>query len=89
MSNEDNTMISKYTLESILLHFSNTINRLIIMLIIVVVLWFLTIAGFVTYLCLPAEEETYTTTVENEDGNANYIGNDMNGDINNGENNSN
>lgn len=40
-----------------------------------------TIIGFMWYISLPAED----VAIENTDGNANYIGNDMNGDINNGE----
>lgn len=40
-----------------------------------------TIIGFMWYISLPTED----ISVENSDGNANYIGNDMNGDINNGE----
>ena len=43
-----------------------------------------TIGGFLWYISLPVDE---TVTVENEDGNANYIGHDLTGDINNGENN--
>ena len=46
-----------------------------------IVLELLTIAGFMWYISLPTED----TYIENEDGNANYIGNDLNGDINNGE----
>ena len=41
-----------------------------------------TIAGFMWYISLPVED----VTIENEDGNANYIGNNMSGVINNGEN---
>ena len=41
-----------------------------------------TIIGFMWYITLPVAEEQIT--VDNESGNANYIGNDMNGDINNG-----
>ncbi len=44
-----------------------------------------TIGGFLWYLSLPVEE---CVTVENEDGNANYVGEDLNGVIDNGENNS-
>ena len=54
--------------------------------IIVLVLWFATIAGFIVYACLPVEEQEIT--VENDAGNANYIGNDMNGDFNYGKDNS-
>ena len=41
-------------------------------------------AGFVWYLSLPIDE----VVIENEDGNANYVGNDLTGAINNGKNNS-
>lgn len=44
-----------------------------------------TICGFLWYISLPVDE---AVTVENEDGNANYIGNDMNGDLYNGKDNS-
>lgn len=59
-----------------------TIKRLFVALIVVICLWFATIGGFIVYLSLPDEE----VTVENESGNANYVGEDMNGVINNGEN---
>ena len=52
--------------------------------VIVLVLWFATIAGFLWYAGLPSEE----IAIENESGNANYIGNDMNGDFNYGQDNS-
>lgn len=39
-----------------------------------------TVGGFLWYLSLPTEE---TVTVENEDGNANYIGGDVSGNVNN------
>lgn len=42
-----------------------------------------TIIGFMWYISLPTDSETIS--VENADGNANYVGNDLNGDINNGE----
>ena len=41
-----------------------------------------TIGGFLWYISMPVEE---WVSVENEDGNANYIGNDLNGVLNNGE----
>lgn len=41
-----------------------------------------TVAGFMWYISLPVDE----LTIENDSGNANYIGNDLNGDLNNGEN---
>lgn len=41
-------------------------------------------AGFVWYLSLPIDE----VVIESEDDNANYVGNDLTGVINNGKNNS-
>ena len=41
-----------------------------------------TIGGFLWYISLPIDD----VTVENEEGNANYIGDDLNGVINNGKN---
>ena len=41
-------------------------------------------AGFVWYLSLPIDE----VVIESDDGNANYVGNDLTGVINNGKNNS-
>lgn len=40
-----------------------------------------TIAGFLWYLSLPTEEGV---VVENDDGNANYVGGNIGGDLNNG-----
>lgn len=37
-----------------------------------------TVAGFIWYLSLPVDE---SVTVENEDGNANYIGGNLEGDV--------
>jgi hypothetical protein len=37
-----------------------------------------TVSGFLWYLSLPVDE---TVTVENEDGNANYVGGNVSGDI--------
>ena len=42
-----------------------------------------TIAGFLWYISLPVDE---VVSVENDDGNANYIGGDLDGGIYNGEN---
>jgi hypothetical protein len=44
------------------------------------------VAGMIWYNSLPVSDEIIT--VENDEGNANYVGNDMNGEIYNGENNS-
>lgn len=57
-------------------------SKIIVLLIIA---WLVTIAGFVWYLQLPEEE----VVLVNEDGNASYVGNDMNGDFNYGEDTSN
>lgn len=46
-----------------------------------------TIGGFLWYISLPVEDDT--VTIENDDGNANYVGRDINGgSIYNGEDNS-
>ena len=84
MEEKNNESVSYFILEGIMTHFSVTIKRLIITLIVVLVLWAATIAGFLWYLSLPVEEYE-TVSVENAEGNANYIGNDMNGDFNYGE----
>lgn len=81
---QENKQISYFELEGIMTHFSVIIKRLITVLIVVLALWAATIAGFLWYLSLPIEEYE-TVAVENTDGNANYIGNDMNGDFNYGE----
>ena len=63
-----------------------TSKRWFIAFLVVLGLWFVTIGGFIWYISLPVEETTSTATeVYNEDGNANYIGNDLNGEIVNGE----
>ena len=84
MREEDSNTVSYFALEGIMTHFSNIMKKLIITLIIVLLLWVSTIAGFLWYISLPVEEVS-TVNVENQDGNANYIGNDMNGDFNYGE----
>ena len=60
-------------------------RRWFIAFITVLLLWFATIGGFLVYMCLPVEEnENIVTELYSDDGNANYVGNDMNGVINNG-----
>ena len=82
----DNQKI-EVTLASELLHeLKATSKRWFIAFCIMVVLEFATIAGFMWYMSLPVEESV--VSVENDSGNANYVGADMNGEINNGENNS-
>lgn len=64
-----------------------TSKRWFIAFIVTLCLWFATIAGFILYeyYTIPID----TVTVENDDGNANYIGNDINGDLYNGKDNEN
>lgn len=71
-------------LEGVMTHDAIILKRVLIILVLIVVLWAGTIAGFLWYISLPVEETT-SVEVENEDGNANYIGNDMIGDFNYGE----
>lgn len=67
-----------------LLHeIKNSAKRWFIAFCIMVVLELLTIGGFMWYISLPVDE--VSTVVENEDGNANYVGGSMNGVINNGQ----
>lgn len=74
---------NEVTLATELLHeLKATSKRWFIAFCIMVVLEVATIAGFMWYISLPVDE----LTIENADGNANYIGNDLNGDLNNGEN---
>lgn len=61
-------------------------KRWFIAFIISLLLWFSTIGVFFWYISLPVDDET--VTIENDDGNANYVGKDLYGVINNGENNS-
>ena len=71
------------TLASELLHeVKLSAKRWFIAFCIMVALEIATIAGFMWYMSLPVDE----VTIENDSGNANYIGNDLNGDLNNGEN---
>ena len=70
------------TLASELMHeLKKSAKRWFIAFIIMIIVETSTVVGFLWYLSLPAEE----VAIENQDGNANYIGN--NGDITNGENN--
>ena len=77
--------MNENTLATELLHeLKLSCRRWFIAFIIVLCLWFCTIGAFIWYISLPTEE----VQIENTEGNANYIGNDMNGDFNYGENNS-
>lgn len=70
-------------MEGILNHFSAIINKLIVVIVLEAVIIFLTIVGFLWYISLPIEE--YNTELDNTDGTLNYIGNDLNGGVHNGE----
>lgn len=59
-------------------------RRWFIAFIVMLIMEVATIAGFLWYISLPVEE---SVTVENDEGNANYVGGDVGGDINNGESN--
>lgn len=55
-------------------------RRWFIAFIIMLCVEIATVAGFLWYLSLPVDE---TVTVENDEGNANYIGRDVTGNVNN------
>lgn len=77
------------TLATELLHeLKQNCKRWFIAFVIMIFVEVATIAGFLWYISLSVEETTDVVTVENDDGNANYIGKDLNGVINNGESNS-
>lgn len=82
MEDERKEGVSYFVLEGIMNHFSAIIKRLVMLCIALLVALLMTIAGFLWYISLPVEEGS-TVTVDSKDGNANYIGNDMKGDINN------
>lgn len=58
-------------------------KRMFIIVIIEAVLLIATIIGFLWYISLPIDE----ISIENDDGNATYIGHDLEGELYNGENN--
>lgn len=73
------------TLATELLHeLKLSAKRWFIAFCVMIVLEIATIGGFMWYLSLPPDE----VTIESEDGNANYVGNDVTGAIYNGKNNS-
>lgn len=55
-------------------------RRWFIAFIIMLCVEIATVCGFLWYLSLPVDE---TVTVENDEGNANYIGGDITGNVNN------
>lgn len=79
--NEDTTLAME-----ILKELKASAKRWFIAFVIMLCIEVATIGGFLWYLSLPVEE---LVTVENDSGNANYVGNDMNGDLYNGKDNSN
>ena len=73
------------TLATELLHELKATNkRLFTALITVILLWFATIGCFIWYMTLPVEEYDEQVSIQNHDGSANYIGGDLNGEVNNG-----
>lgn len=80
-NNTSDENVSYFILEGILTHFSVIVKRLFILCIAILVVLVITIAGFLWYISLPVEEYD-RVNVENDDGNASYIGNDMIGDFN-------
>ena len=77
MDNKETTLASELLREVKL-----SARRWFIAFCIMIALEIATIADFMWYMSLPVDE----VTIENDSGNANYIGNDLNGDLNNGEN---
>lgn len=74
MENEkkDNT-VTHFVLEGIMNHFSLIIKRLITVIIVVLVLWAATIAGFLWYISLPVEEYDSTVVTQDLDGDLNTM----------------
>lgn len=70
---ENDNKVTHFVLEGILNHFSTIIKRLIIVIIIVLALWAATIAGFLWYISLPAEEYDTTTVTQDLDGDLNTM----------------
>lgn len=78
MENNENT-----TLATELLHeLKASAKRWFIIAVIELFIILGIISGFVWYLSLPVDE--YSVSVDNDEGNANYIGRDLNGVIDNG-----
>ena len=75
-----------HTLATELLHeLKASAKRWFIIAIIELIVILSMAGGFIWYMSLPVEDEV--VSVENEDGNANYVGNDMTGAIYNGKSN--
>lgn len=84
MDDKKNEQVSYFVLEGIMTHFSLIIKRLIVLCITILVTFTIIIIGLLWYTSLPVEE-TDTVEIENDTGNATYVGNDMMGDFNYGE----
>ena len=69
---KDNT-VTHFVLEGILNHFSTIIKRLIIVIVVILVLWAATIAGFLWYISLPVEEYDSTVVTQDLDGDLNTM----------------
>lgn len=75
-----------HTLATELLHeLKASAKRWFIIAIIELIVILSMAGGFIWYMSLPVEDEV--VSVESEDGNANYVGNDMTGAIYNGKSN--
>ena len=77
MDNEGTTLATE-----ILHELKASCKRWFIAFIVMLLVEIATIAGFLWYISLPVED----VTIENEDGNANYVGRDLSGGLYNGEN---
>lgn len=74
-------MEEKTLATELLMQLKSSAKRWFIAFVVMVALEVCTIVGFMWYLSLPVEQDV---TVENDDGNANYIEDSNTGDINNG-----
>lgn len=81
---DEHEPLSYFVVEGMLTHSALAVKRFFIIVIIEAVIIVAQLVGFLWYISLPTDETT-SVEVENADGNANYIGNDMNGDFNYGE----
>ncbi len=77
---EEHEPLSYFVVEGMLTHLSLTAKRWFIIVLIELAIIVAQLVGFLWYISLPIEETT-SVELENENGNANYIGNDMNGDF--------
>lgn len=66
---DNDSKVSKYILESVMMHFSTMIKRMFIIIITEIILMAAITAGFLWYISLPVEEITESQVMENVDGN--------------------